>query len=95
MKILPCENRLYVKLDAVEERKSSGGIYMPGKHNELSRRGLVVAVGDKVKIPVGARVLVTSQAGIVVDDPELWSVAEGQDVHRIITSSEIMGVLEE
>lgn len=94
MIIHPRPGRLYVKLDEIAEQKSGGGIYIPDLHKQISRRGTVMAAGDDTNISVGARVLVTGQAGIIVDDPELYRHG-GQDIHRIMMQSEVQAILEE
>jgi len=94
LKIYPTKDRLYIVLDKIEEEKTEGGIYIPDRHNRISRRATIMAVGEGVPYPVGARVLVTSNVGIVIDDPEFYRHG-GQDIHRIVTVSEIPSVIEE
>jgi len=58
MKILPKGFRVYIVLDRVEEGKV-GGVYLPDKHSEQSRIGVVKAVGEDVEdYKVGDKVLI-------------------------------------
>lgn len=88
--IRPHGNRLYLVLDMVEERKI-GSLYVPDKHSEHSRTGIVRAVGEDVKhYKPGDRVLISYYSGVVVDLPEINVLGEGQDVHRILREDEIL-----
>ena len=48
MKIIPQGYRMLVRLLPVEEFKTEGGLYLPEKHAELTRIGIVEEVGEKV-----------------------------------------------
>ena len=84
-------NKLYVLLDMVEERMV-GSLYVPDKHAEHTRTGIIQSAGEEVKYyKVGDKVLVSYYSGVVIDLPELNMLGEGQDVHRVFTEHELLG----
>ena len=100
-------NRLYIRLDKVEERKIAGGrLYAPDMHSERTRVGTVVLTGPDVGIDIrtrefkvnriqpGDRVMVSYTAGVVLQFvSENWTVED--DTHRIIVEEEILAVVED
>ncbi len=91
MKITAHGRKLYVVLDMVEERMV-GSLYVPDKHSEHTRTGIVDSAGEEVKYyKVGDKVLVSYYSGVVVDLPELNALGVGQDVHRVFMEDELLG----
>lgn len=97
MTLVPRSGRVYAVLNSVEERKTSGGIIIPGQHSEQTRIGTIRAIGpDCGDLKVGDRVLVSYYAGVVVDMPELREMGnEGVEIHRIYTPEEILATVVE
>ena len=97
MKIVPRPGRIYAVLNSVEERKTSGGIFIPDKHSEQTRIGVIRAVGsDIIDLRPGDRILVSYYTGVVVDMPEIRDMAnEGVEIHRIYTPNEILATITE
>ena len=94
MIIRPREERLYVVLDPVKERKFKE-IVVPGLHREKVRTATVKEVGPEVKdIKVGDRVLLHFMAGIWLDLFE-EDMPQSNDTHRIVTASEVIAIIEE
>lgn len=93
-KIVPQGKRILVQLSSIKEMKTKGGVIIPGAHSEESRIGTIIASGDEVdkKYQPGALVLVAFFSGTVLHFP-----GEGilDDTIRMITQSEIMGLIEE
>jgi co-chaperonin GroES (HSP10) len=96
MKLVPRPGRIYAVLNSVEERKTSGGIIIPGQHSEQTRLGVIRAVGpDIIDLKPGDKILVSYYTGVVVDMPEIREMAnEGVEIHRIYTPSEILMTVE-
>jgi len=106
IKRVPC-NRLYIRLDKVEERKVAGGrLIVPDMHSERTRVGTVVLVGPDVGIDIrtrefranriqpGDRIMVSYTAGVALQFvSENWT--PGDDTHRIIVEEEILAVVED
>ena len=93
LELIPNGTRVFVVLDAVQERKTAGGIYLPDKHAEQSRIGTVkwVGPGAKEAFKPGDRVFVSFYTGVGVDYPGL----EGfhYDTHRFMEATEILGTI--
>jgi len=88
MNFIPLGDRVYLKLDAVEEKKI-GSIFMPDKHSEPVRIGTVLAIGPDVKtFSVGDRVLVSYMAGLVIN-PAIDGFMPEDDTHRVMCEGEI------
>lgn len=93
MKILPQGYKVYVRLGRVEEKKTDGGIILPGKHSEQSRIGEVMAVGNEVSdYSVGDKVLVQYHSGVAI---HLVAIGILDDTHRIYNEAEILTKVEE
>lgn len=95
MKIKPVGSRIYIRLLAIQENITTGGIYLPDKHSEQSRIGEIIDMGDDVdfdRFAIGDKVLINWTAGI-----PLHIVTQGilKDTDRIITEEEIMAKIEE
>ena len=93
LKFKPCGKRLLVKLTPVKEKKTKGGVILPDTHVEESRIGTIMAVGEEVdeEFKPGNTVVLQFFCGDVVHFP-----GEGMtdDTVRIITQSEIWGLIE-
>ena len=88
MKINPWGSRCYVKLVAIGDAKV-GNIYLPEKHSEGTRFGVVQAIGPKVEAAkVGDHIIVSYHCGVGIDNPRLDA---HYDTDRIMEESEIMG----
>lgn len=90
--ITPGRNRIYVVLDRIEEKKSSGefgsSIDLPDLHSEETREGTVLAIGRKVlDYKPGDRIAVMWAAGV-----DLHMISKGMldDTHRIIAAENIL-----
>jgi len=101
MKIRPWGRNIYVKLDKVGEGITDGGIILPEMHSEESRVGTILSMGDRVNsnredgerfLEQGMRVLIQFYAGVAI---HLVSSDITDDTHRIITESNVLGVVEE
>lgn len=92
-KIVPQGKRLLVQLSPIKEMKTKGGVIIPGVHSEESRIGTIIATGDEVdkKYKPGVSILLAFFSGTVLHFP-----GEGvlDDTIRMITQSEIMGLIE-
>ena len=88
MNFIPLGDRVYVRLDAVEEKKVRG-IVLPDKHSEPVRVGTVLAVGPDVKMfQIGDRVLVSYMAGLSINAAIDGFMPE-DDTHRVMCEGEI------
>lgn len=86
----PISERVYVKLDPVQEEKVKG-VWLPDKHSVPSRIGTVLAVGSEArKFKVGDRVLVMYYSGVAIELSALMEPGDLQDVHRILNQDEIL-----
>ncbi len=101
MEFLPRPGRIYVKLDAVEERKV-GSLWVADKHSERSRLGTILAVGGNTRdlttdgLKVGDRFVMSYHGGTVLDSPVLgFDASEGSDIYRIVTPYEILALIKE
>lgn len=94
MRIIPMGTRLYIVLDPVAEKKV-GSIHIPDMHSELTRTGVVAAVGNEVEhYKVGDRILVTYNVGRVIS-PVTDGFAPVNEIHRIVVEEEILAKIEE
>lgn len=100
-KIVPQGKRLLIQLNPVKAFSkeiikndgTKGEIVFPDNHSEESRIGIILAKGDEVKgYEVGDKILIAFFSGTVLHFP-------GEDVLndtiRMITQSEIMGLIKE
>ncbi len=90
IEIRPTADKIYIVLDPVEER-AVGSLIVPRIHSETVRLGTIKAIGpdiDPGRIKVGARVIVTFMAGIVLDFFALGNNIV--DTHRIVSEAEIL-----
>jgi len=94
IKIIPKGKFVYTQLDAVEEKKTDGGIYLPDNHSEGTRLAKIIDKGKDVSpdIEIGSIWAVQWHAGTA-----LHFVASGMlnDTYRIISESELMARVEE
>jgi len=94
IKIIPKGKFVYAQLDAVEEKKTDGGIYLPDNHSEGTRLAKIIDKGKDVSpdIEIGSIWAVQWHAGTA-----LHFVASGMlnDTYRIISESELMARVEE
>ena len=94
MRFTPLGDRVYLKLDAVEEKKI-GRIYLADKHSEPVRIGTVLDVGPDVKhFKIGDKVLVSYMAGMVIN-PAVDGFMPEDDTHRVMCEGEIPMKVEE
>ncbi len=95
MKLELFGDKLYVKLDPIEEGKV-GSIIIPGVHREVSRLGTIREVGpDVTRVKVGDRILVQYYSGVTVERLELSERGDTPDAHRIMVESEILARITE
>ncbi len=95
MKIQPRGHRLYAIFNPVEEHKV-GRVFVPDQHSQTSRIGIVQAIGEDVeKYEIGDKILISYYSGVVVDLAALYAQGGGQDVHRILSEEEVLGIIEE
>lgn len=102
MRLQLFDDRLFVILDKVEEKKI-GSLYVPDDHAERSRIGTVMEVGPGLRewngtitpmnYRVGDRVLVSWYTGtrIHLDGEKLYGEDVYEDSHRIMRECEILG----
>uniref|UniRef100_A0A6M3KX89 Putative chaperonin n=1 Tax=viral metagenome TaxID=1070528 RepID=A0A6M3KX89_9ZZZZ len=88
MTIIPMGARVYLRLDAVEE-KMIGRLYVPDKSSQPIRVGTVQAVGSDVTLfKPGDKVLVSYMAGLIIN-PLIDGFSPEDDTHRVMTEGEI------
>lgn len=87
MKVQPVGECLLVKLEPVQAKKTKFGIDLPDKHAELTRIGIIEAIGEKVtKFEVGDKIMLRYITG---DPIILYELGWIDDTHRILTESEV------
>jgi len=96
MKLRPLHDRVVIRRSE-EEKKTSGGIVLPGSAAEKANHGEVIAIGTgKVLANGEVRVLAVKVGDKVVFDPRSGSntvKVDGEDL-MVITENEILAVLE-
>jgi co-chaperonin GroES (HSP10) len=91
--IKPVGKKILVELNLVEEKKTEGGILLPGLHHEESRVGYVLAIGNEVTVcKVGDKILVSWTFGDVLHFPDKGII---DDTIRMGTQAAIWAILEE
>lgn len=86
--------RLYAVLNPVEE-KQVGSIIVPGMHSELTRIGVIHEVGDQVEnFAVGDKILISYHSGVVIAPVE-DGFSPSNEIHRILTTDEILAKIVE
>jgi co-chaperonin GroES (HSP10) len=92
VKIKPFGSRVFVELQAIEQRKV-GSIIIPDKHSEPSRVGVILEIGPEVKnVKVGDKIVISYHAGTGID-----FIGSGYhyDQHRFLEESDLLGSYEE
>jgi len=94
MKIRPLQDRVIVK--RIDERKTAGGIVIPGTAGEKPQRGVIQAIGpgkfnnngtlQKMEVKVGDEILFGKYSGTEVK-------IGGEDL-LVMREEDIMGVIE-
>lgn len=95
MKLKMFEDRLFVILDEVQEKKI-GSIIVPDNHSERSRTGIVMDVGPGVKdYNAGDKVLVSWYTGtrVHLDGETMFGKPVQEDSFRVVREGEILGLV--
>ncbi|USN45096.1 MAG: co-chaperone GroES [Candidatus Woesearchaeota archaeon] len=66
MNVQPLGTKLLIK-PVQREEKTAGGIYLPPGDKEESNQGIVVAIGDKVELKVGDKVIYGGYSNTEID----------------------------
>ena len=95
MKMKPLEDRLLIKVNAVEE-KTPGGVIIPKESADAPDTGIVVEAGPGRMLEGGKRTKMVVEKGNTI----LFSIHAGNDVtiegekYKILHESDVMGVME-
>lgn len=90
-RIRPAKDNVLIEVEAIGERKSKGGLFIPDSSSEFVREGVIVAVGDEVEgFSVGDHILCHAHTGLRMDmkkyglvEQDLWMLSADEILAKL------------